>query len=447
MHEGRPIWGGSWRAMANAVAGGGLARLRMGGQDDRDELGDGIEVGAVVGAVHVVPGLWKIDSYGGFCTMLASSVGLTPGENFRLFPYDWRRDNRVSARRLERCLRRWLPEWRAKSGNADARVVFVAHSMGGLVARYYVECLEGWRTTRRLFTVGTPHRGSLDALGCLINGYAKSIGPLHVDATLPLRSFASVSQLLPTFACIETGEEMLHPSDGTLGGLLNGTFLEGAVSAAGFHKELAMAARSNRGIDGYDDRYLSAIASARQPTFQSARLRGSTVELLQTFEDRDLGGDGTVPMVSAVPPEMDPMAVTHVWGRHSRLTSEQGLQEHMLGALRAGRAPMDRFRSDIGQKQVRLDLDDACQADVGFDIVASLDDMSEQTLSAEAERLDDGTKVRTTLHRSGGRYVGPITLPEGAWRIGVRGMHALTAEDIILALRSDGTVASDEVTA
>lgn len=40
------------------------------------------------------------------------------------------------------------------------RVTLVAHSMGGLVARYYLQRLGGARRVERLVTLGTPHRGS-----------------------------------------------------------------------------------------------------------------------------------------------------------------------------------------------------------------------------------------------------------------------------------------------
>lgn len=38
--------------------------------------------------------------------------------------------------------------------------MIVAHSMGGLLARYYIEHLTGHRTVRHLVTAGTPHRGA-----------------------------------------------------------------------------------------------------------------------------------------------------------------------------------------------------------------------------------------------------------------------------------------------
>ena len=80
-----------------------------------------------------------------------------PGKSFFAFPYGWRRDYRVAARRLKEQTNRWLREWRREQ--PDAKLILVGHSMGGLVARYFLECLEGWRDTRRLVTFGTPYRG------------------------------------------------------------------------------------------------------------------------------------------------------------------------------------------------------------------------------------------------------------------------------------------------
>lgn len=45
--------------------------------------------------------------------------------------------------------------------------------MGGLVARYFLEYLEGWRDSSRLVTFGTPYRGSLNALNFLVHRVKK----------------------------------------------------------------------------------------------------------------------------------------------------------------------------------------------------------------------------------------------------------------------------------
>ncbi|MFF9089464.1 esterase/lipase family protein [Streptomyces sp. NPDC014991] len=42
----------------------------------------------------------------------------------------------------------------------SARVDIVGHSLGGLIARYYVQCLSGDLRVRTLVTLGTPHSGT-----------------------------------------------------------------------------------------------------------------------------------------------------------------------------------------------------------------------------------------------------------------------------------------------
>jgi triacylglycerol esterase/lipase EstA (alpha/beta hydrolase family) len=59
-----------------------------------------------------------------------------------------------SARHLER----FIEHVRARE---DAeRVDIVAHSLGGVVARYYVEQLDGAAQVGQLITIGSPHRGT-----------------------------------------------------------------------------------------------------------------------------------------------------------------------------------------------------------------------------------------------------------------------------------------------
>lgn len=41
-----------------------------------------------------------------------------------------------------------------------SKIFIVAHSAGGLVARYYIQLLGGWHYCDRLVTLGTPHRGT-----------------------------------------------------------------------------------------------------------------------------------------------------------------------------------------------------------------------------------------------------------------------------------------------
>lgn len=51
----------------------------------------------------------------------------------------------------------------ALAATGTPQVDIVAHSMGGLAARYYIQELGGSKKVRRLITLGTPHRGALRA--------------------------------------------------------------------------------------------------------------------------------------------------------------------------------------------------------------------------------------------------------------------------------------------
>ena len=212
--DGKEVWGTSTAAIWRAVTSGGesIRALAIKGVDDPslDDLGDGVKATGLVQDLHIIPGLWKIDGYTGLVNRLQSSLQLEPGRNLFEFAYDWRRDNRVSARKLAQAAKGWLDRWRATSGASEAKLVLVAHSMGGLVSQYFLEVLGGWKDTRALVTFGTPYRGSLNALGYLANGFSEGVGPLKVDLTSTLATFTAVYQLLPAFECVDRGDGKLE---------------------------------------------------------------------------------------------------------------------------------------------------------------------------------------------------------------------------------------------
>jgi len=102
---------------------------------------DGVKATALIQDAHLVPGLWKIDGYSRLPKELDEVFDLYPCSpdddqpgNMLEFPYDWRRDIRASAGLLGRVVGRKLELWRKNGGSKNSRVIFVAHSMGGLVA-------------------------------------------------------------------------------------------------------------------------------------------------------------------------------------------------------------------------------------------------------------------------------------------------------------------------
>lgn len=209
--DGKDLWAVSgqavWQVFNNSEQT--LRNLKL-AQDDpeAESLGDGVRATALIQDAHLIPGFWKIDGYTKTASLITDNFDVTPGDiyndpddkaaNFYQFPYDWRRDNRANARILKKLIDKRLKCWREKSGASDAKVILMAHSMGGLVSRYYLEVLEGWQDSRALFTFGTPYRGSLKAVNFLANGYKE----LFLDLTSVIRSLTSVYQLLPIYKVI-----------------------------------------------------------------------------------------------------------------------------------------------------------------------------------------------------------------------------------------------------
>jgi hypothetical protein len=134
--EGRDVWAPSKGALLRGLLslGGSVKNLELTGVDDidKDDLGDGVTAPRLMPDIHLIPRFWKIDGYTKIQEVLSDRFELTPELNWFEFPYDWRRDNRVAARQLAEQAPGWLDRWKEKSGNKDAKLVLLGHSMGGL---------------------------------------------------------------------------------------------------------------------------------------------------------------------------------------------------------------------------------------------------------------------------------------------------------------------------
>jgi len=347
--DDKDIWAVSPGAAFQAVLtlGRSIKELTL----DSDDEDDGIIATRLVQDVHLLPGFWEIDGYTKPQQVLADTLTADPGKNLFAFPYDWRRDNRIAARQLAEQAPRWLRDWRQQSGNADAKLVLVGHSMGGLVARYYLEVLGGWRHTRHLITFGTPYRGSVNAIDSLVHGMKKGIGPLSIDLTPLLRSFTSVYQLLPVYPCVDAGAGLVRASETDLPGIDRSR----AAAALGFHREIEAAVTANQAAEDYvrSGYQVHPVVGLFQPTRQSVRVRRGSVESLTTYDGGDDGGDGTVPRVSATPIELsdDPREV-YVTDRHASIQNADAVLAHLSGVLTRKRlssyreTPFDGFQLD-----------------------------------------------------------------------------------------------------
>jgi pimeloyl-ACP methyl ester carboxylesterase len=203
--SGREVWPGSiWQLMTSqyldlelpvASPGAGLQRppLYPGGLFDR-----------AAGREYYSRIISVLQGPGGY---LPGQVGVSVADarpRYYVFTFDWRQD----AVRSVAALNRLIEQVKLDHGRPDLKVDVIAHSMGGLIARYYarygtVDVLNdnefpvsqaGARNMRRLILVGTPNLGSVEAMRSLMEG--RNLGlrltPPEVIMTMP-----AIYQLFP----------------------------------------------------------------------------------------------------------------------------------------------------------------------------------------------------------------------------------------------------------
>jgi len=152
----------------------------------------------------------KSDVYGEFFKTV-DAMNTSSIKHLLIFPYDWRQDNTLSAQQLDDQLKKlgWAKHL------AGRNVIFVSHSMGGLVARRWFhehfkpnEDIYPFKVREMIF-LGTPHYGAPSALQTVIEGYStnqshyafiRSIeSALFKALSSAGYSFPSTYQLLPIY--------------------------------------------------------------------------------------------------------------------------------------------------------------------------------------------------------------------------------------------------------
>ena len=434
--KGKEVWspsgGAIWRAISSL--GGAITDLEL------DPGGDpgGVTAPRLVPDVTIIPGLIKIDGYTRIEQYLVAQLGLVPGQNYFPFPYDWRLDNRVNAKRLEQQALAWLKQWRTTSGAADARLVLIGHSMGGLVSRYFLECLGGWQHTRTLITLGTPHRGSVNAVDFLVHGMKKGIGPLGLDLSPLLRSMPSVYQLLPTYPCIDTGVGALaRVAAAAEAGALPAVRPDWAAAARKFHNEIEDAQTANARDAAYRERgyRLVPVVGIEQPTYQSASARGGKVELLRSYEGKDMGGDGTVPRVSATPLELsDALREVYAAEMHGSLQNADGPLANVKGVLTRPDIDLSRFRAEL-PTALTLDLDDVVLPGDPL-VVRARASEGNPVVTAHLTNTATGETLSEPLQRArepGWQSV-ELDIAPGTWRVQIDAPGATSVTDLAVVV-------------
>ena len=435
--DGKDLWAISGRSIANVIKdqSGMLADLQL-DQDDPNamDLGDGIKATRLVEDVTIVPGFFKVEAYTQPSKMIIDHFDVVVGDiyndpwdraaNFYRFPYDWRRDNRANAKILKYYLDRRLHCWRTTSGNPDAKVILLAHSMGGLVSRYYLEVLEGWRDAKALFTCGTPYRGAVNAVNFLSNGYKGRF----LDFTETVRSMTSVYQLLPIYEMMKIGDRYHRIAE--LDSIPNVDQAR-AQDALAFHREIEAAVTVHLKEEAYRSFTTVPIAGIQQPTLQSAELINGKIVASETLpavlKNRPdlIDGDGTVPQVSAFPIELSNSLNTHyIAEKHSSLQSQPQILEDLRERLSVSQFNASSVRAPQGA--ISVSLDDAYLADEPIVLRSRLlgnAALSATGLNAEITMVSGDAAVKSIaqplVQTAEGDWELAIELPVGVYRVTV----------------------------
>lgn len=91
----------------------------------------------------------------------------------------------------------------------DAQVSLVGHSLGGLVARWYVQELGGERRVDRLVTLATPHGGTHRATGVPLP-LTRALSP-HGPVVRRLEQRSHVLAGIPHTALVAGRDHLVHP--------------------------------------------------------------------------------------------------------------------------------------------------------------------------------------------------------------------------------------------
>ncbi len=147
-----------------------------------------------------VLGPFEIGVYSGLTRFLKES-GYLENESLFIFDYDWRQSNFDTAELLRKRIEQ------IKAQTHSEKVSIVAHSMGGIVSRIYLQSLGGNTSVDAMVFLGTPHQGATqvmrtanDGWGWLPNWFA---GGEDVIREV-MFSWPSVYELIPLAKCCAT---------------------------------------------------------------------------------------------------------------------------------------------------------------------------------------------------------------------------------------------------
>ncbi|MFJ3973526.1 hypothetical protein ACIPYR_36035 [Streptomyces parvus] len=354
---GIPLWGADLAMLTNSLAGEGFLRALHANAQEQAADADTARRDPLtrIRATALLATPWWLPVFGGFDPYNDVHGTLTgvvlASDAVASFPYDWRLAVSYNGALLARAARAHLAQWREQvaarsewraAGEQRPRLLFAAHSMGGLVVRAALEQdPELAAETRAVITVGTPFLGSAKAILAL-NLLNTEAGPRwllqrvqKMAATLP-----GVHDLLPGYRCLDQGldvERLTAADVARFGGdpdLAARSFRELAC-----HREKPFAMPGHRAIVGEAQPTVQTLEEQQSAGYAVAVGRhhafdvGGDGELLRDPATgiparRNTYGDGTVHTPSA---QAGTQAITYVFGHHGTLMCHDEVLRQIRG--------------------------------------------------------------------------------------------------------------------
>ena len=367
------------------------------------------------------------------------------------FPYDWRLPVAHNAALLADAAHRHLLTWREHpaciesarqwpEADSPARLVLVAHSMGGLLARHLVLVPGMAAEIRATVTLGTPFFGAPKSVQMLASGRGAPVPMPRSRLRGLVRGLPGLYDLLPVYRCVSAAD---GPATGSRGASPRIAVRSGArrltpQDIADMGGDADLAARSfawHERLSGSPPTGHVQVVGAAQPTVQALTIEAGTVTGHQqtlrpgafAVQRVDMGGDGTVPRESAQLPALPAMPLAQSHGAIASTSEALLIVQDVLTDRRTG--PWQ------GAGKLGLDLPDVVDAGRGFEIrVTGADRATDVTCRitdvARGRQVDAPRPVRA----GGSVLASADPRPAGLYRVSVDGGGTSGVSQLVMAV-------------
>ncbi|MCX6762155.1 MAG: hypothetical protein NT093_00015 [Candidatus Moranbacteria bacterium] len=307
-------------------------------------------------------GKWKIDpifhTYDNLCEEFLAN-GYEDGKNFSVFPYEWRNSNIDNAKKLHARIEQ------IKTDTGRPKVDIVAHSMGGLLAREYIESDYYADDVDQLITVGTPQLGAPKdyikwEAGAFFSDIFETAGKYFFEHEakengydsafhyIRGRPMASVRELLPAYDylyddngsdyTLRSGYPANYPRNEFLENLNNAEKIK-ALKNVEFTKIVGNPIGQRTTIAGFN-----VINAEMGELWKHGYPHGFEISLIGDQGLRKSEGDRTVPLFSAEATEIPADKIIYFKSNHNDLPTDT--QQNILEIL-TGKRPSEKHRACV----------------------------------------------------------------------------------------------------